>query len=204
MQKPSYVHGAHNVPLIGETIGSFLDSIAERFGDRPALVVPYQNVRWTYREFQQRVNRLAAGLLKLGLKPGDRIGIWSQNNSEWVLTQFATAKAGLVMVNINPAYRRSELEYVLGKVGCSALILSPAFKSSNYIEIVEDVIPEIKHTRTGMLNAPHLPSLKHLIRMGRDKTAGMLNFDDLLTSVNDDDLRRPQALGRRRRHAAVR
>ena len=189
MQKPSYVHGAHNVPLIGETIGSFLDSIAERFGDRPALVVPYQNVRWTYREFQQRVNRLAAGLLKLGLKPGDRIGIWSQNNSEWVLTQFATAKAGLVMVNINPAYRRSELEYVLGKVGCSALILSPAFKSSNYIEIVEDVIPEIKHTRTGMLNAPHLPSLKHLIRMGRDKTAGMLNFDDLLTSVNDDDLR---------------
>ncbi|RJG03014.1 AMP-binding protein [Noviherbaspirillum sedimenti] len=189
MQKPSYVHGAHNVPLIGETIGSYLDSIAERFGDQPALVVPYQNVRWTYREFQQRANRLAAGLLKLGLQPGERIGIWSQNNSEWVLTQFATAKAGLVLVNINPAYRRSELEYVLGKVGCSALILSPAFKSSNYIEIVEDVVPEIKHSRIGVLHAPHLPTLKHVIRMGRDKSAGMLNFDDLLTSVNDDDLK---------------
>ncbi|QAU33165.1 AMP-binding protein [Janthinobacterium sp. 17J80-10] len=189
MQKPSYVHGAHNVPLIGETIGSFLDSIADRFADQPALVVPYQNVRWTYREFQQRANRLAAGLLKLGLKPGERIGIWSQNNSEWVLTQFATAKAGLVLVNINPAYRRSELEYVLGKVECSALILSPAFKTSNYIQIAEDVVPEIKHARPGALHAPHLPTLKHIIRMGREKTAGMLNFDDLLTSVNDDDLK---------------
>src|SRR5438046_1437700 len=124
MQQPSYVHGAHHIPLIGVTIGSYLDSVAERFSEQEALIVAHQNVRWTYRQFHQRVNLLAAGLLKLGLNPGDRIGIWSQNCSEWILTQFATAKAGLIMVNINPAYRRSELEYVLDHVQCSALILA--------------------------------------------------------------------------------
>src|SRR5579864_7788067 len=123
----SYVHGAHDVPLLGETIGSYLNVVAERFGDNEALVVAHQNVRLTYRQFHRRVTNLAAGFLKLGLKPGDRIGIWSQNCSEWILVQFATAKAGLVMVNINPAYRRSELEYVLDKVQCAALILAPQF-----------------------------------------------------------------------------
>ena len=115
---------------IRDSIGAYLDGIAARYGQHDALIVAHQNVRWTYLEFQQRVHRLAAGLLKLGLQPGDRVGIWSQNCAEWVLTQFATAKAGLIMVNINPAYRRSELEYVLDKVQCSALILSPSFKSS--------------------------------------------------------------------------
>lgn len=118
MQQLSYVHGAHQVPLIGETIGSYMDSAAERFGEHDALIVAHQNVRWTYRELHQQADLLAAGLLKLGLNPGDRIGIWSQNCSEWVLTQFATAKAGLILVNINSAYRRSELEYVLEHVQC--------------------------------------------------------------------------------------
>jgi len=195
MQQLSYVHGAHPVPLIGKTIGAHLDSIVERYGDELALVVVHQNVRWTYREFQDRANRLAAGLLKLGLKPGERVAIWSQNCSEWALSQFATAKAGLVLVNINPAYRRSELDYVLGKVQCSALILAPAFKSSNYIEIVEDVVPEIKGAKPGALHCPHLPELKHVIRMGKEKTAGMLNFDDLLTHVNNDDLKHLAAVG---------
>ncbi len=188
MQQLSYVHGAHSVPLIGETIGSYLDSVAERFGDSDALIVAHQDVRWTYKEFQQRVNYLAAGLLKMGLNPGDRIGIWAQNCSEWVLTQFATAKAGLIMVNINPAYRRSELEYVLDKVQCSALILAPTFKSSNYIEMVQDVIPEIHHSVPGGLRSDRLPHLKHVIRMGTDKTPGMLNFDDLLKSIHHEDL----------------
>lgn len=190
MQQLSYVHGAHDVPLIGETIGTYLDGVAQRFGDQLALVVAHQNVRWTYREFHERVNRLAAGLLKLGLNPGDRIGIWSQNCSEWVLTQFATAKAGLIMVNINPAYRRSELEYVLGKVQCSALILAPTFKSSNYVEMVQDVVPEVKMATPGNLHVERLPKLRHIIRMGSEKTSGMLNFDDIAASASHNDLQR--------------
>lgn len=188
MQQASYVHGAHDVPLIGETIGAFLDGVAERHGDQPALVVAHQNVRWTYRQFHERVNRLAAGLQKLGLNPGDRIGIWSQNCAEWVLTQFATAKAGLVMVNINPAYRRSELEYVLDKVQCSALILSPSFKSSDYIGMLQDVAPEIHHSAPGALKSARLPHLRHVIRLGSDNTPGMLNFDAVLESASADDL----------------
>jgi fatty-acyl-CoA synthase len=188
MQKPSYVHGAHQTPLIGETIGTYLDTVAERFGGHDALIVAHQNVRWTYAEFHQRVSHLAAGLLKLGLQPGDRIGIWSQNCAEWVLTQFATAKAGLVMVNINPAYRRSELEYVLDKVQCSALILAPAFKSSDYLTILQDVVPEIRHCPAGALRSDRLPHLKLVIRLGADKTPGMLNFDDLMKGIGGDDL----------------
>jgi fatty-acyl-CoA synthase len=134
------------------------------------------------------VDALAAGLLKLGLKPGDRIGIWSQNCSEWVLTQFATAKAGLIMVNINPAYRRAELDYVLKKVECSALILAPSFKTSNYLEMLQDVAPEIANSAPGALQSARLPCLKQVIRLGTERTAGMLNFNDLF-DVSDEDLR---------------
>ncbi len=190
MQQLSYVHGAHETPLIGATIGAYLDEVALRHGGREALVVPHQGVRWSYREFHQRVERLAAGLLKLGLNPGDRVGIWSQNCSEWVLTQFATAKAGLIMVNINPSYRRSELEYVLDKVHCSALILAPEFKSSDYLAILRDVVPEIHHCAAGNLRSPRLPHLRHVIRLGRDSTPGMLNFADLCGAVDADDLAR--------------
>jgi fatty-acyl-CoA synthase len=185
---PSYVHGAHDVPLIGETIGAYLESIAARFGASEALVIPHQDVRWTYEQFNQRVTRLAAGLLRLGLQPGDRVGIWSQNRAEWVLTQFATARAGLIMVNINPAYRRSELEYVLDKVDCSALILAPAFKSSDYIAMLQDVVPELHHARPGALQSERLPNLRHVIRLGADNTPGMFNFDDLSASLDAEHL----------------
>ncbi|MEW6371429.1 MAG: AMP-binding protein [Pseudomonadota bacterium] len=178
--KLSYVHGAHDVPLIGDTIGVFLKNVAARHGDNDALVVPHQDVRWTYREFDERVTRLAAGLLKLGLQPGDRVGIWSQNCAEWVLVQFATARAGLIMVNINPAYRRAELEYVLGKVGCAALILSPSFKTSDYIGMVQDVVPEITDAKPSMLKSSKLPELRHVIRLGSGQTPGMLNFEALM------------------------
>ncbi|HEX8407198.1 MAG TPA: AMP-binding protein, partial [Duganella sp.] len=146
-----------------------------QFGDNEALVVPHQNVRWSYREFDRRVSALAAGLLALGLEPGDRVGIWSPNCAEWVLVQFATARAGLVMVNINPAYRRSELEYVLDKVQCGALILAPAFKSSNYLAMLEEV-------------RPALPQLRHVIRLGAEQTPGMLNFEQLTREPDADQL----------------
>ncbi|KQQ96466.1 AMP-binding protein [Massilia sp. Leaf139] len=185
---PSYVHGAHELPLIGETIGPFLARIAATHGDNEALVVPHQNVRWNYREFDTRVSRLAAGLLALGLRPGDRVGIWSQNCAEWVLVQFATARAGLIMVNINPAYRRSELEYVLEKVGCAALILAPAFKSSDYLAIVNDVVPELRSSAPGRLQSARLPQLRHVIRLGADTSPGMHNFDVLPVPEGDPRL----------------
>lgn len=176
----SLVRGATDVPLIESTIGGFFDQVAKRWPEREALVVPHQGVRWTYREFAARVDALAANLLQAGLQPGDRIGIWSQNCSEWVLTQFATAKAGLVLVNINPAYRRHELEYVLNKVGCTALILAPSFKSSDYLEILRSLAPELEACGAGDLAAAKLPQLKTVIRMGAEQSAGMGNFPDLL------------------------
>jgi fatty-acyl-CoA synthase len=164
----SYDHGVSDRKLIGETIGAFFDRTVETYRDREALVVRHQNVRWSWGELGRRVDDLAAGLLSLGVERGDRVGIWSPNNSEWALAQFATAKAGLVLVNVNPAYRRSELEYAMNKVECKALILAPALKTSNYLEIVDDLV-----------KARKLPHLKTIIRLGKDRTPGMLNFDDV-------------------------
>ncbi|MGQ3314549.1 AMP-binding protein [Reyranella sp.] len=169
--KISYDHGVSDKKLIGETIGVFFDRTVETHRDREALVVRHQNVRWSWGELGRRVDDLAAGLLTLGLERGDRVGIWSPNTSEWTLAQFATAKAGLVLVNVNPAYRRAELEYAMNKVECKALILAPALKTSNYLEIVDDLV-----------KANKLPHLKHVIRLGPEKTPGMLNFDDVATA----------------------
>jgi len=167
----SYDHGTSKTKLIGETIGSFFDRQVAAYREREALVVRHQDVRWSWGELARRVDDLAAGLLSLGLKRGERVGIWSPNNSEWTLTQFATAKAGLVLVNVNPAYRRAELEYAMNKVECGALILAPSLKTSNYLEIVEDLVREKK-----------LPHLRHIVRLGGEKTPGMLNFDDVATA----------------------
>lgn len=183
IQALSYVHGASDKPLIGQTIGQFFDAACSRHGEREAVVVRHQQIRLSYAELRATVDALACSLIRLGLQPGDRIGIWSQNNLEWVLTQFATAKAGLVLVNINPAYRRSELQYALQKVGCRALILSPSFKSSDYLEILSELWPS------------QLPKLEIVIRMGAEKTAGMLNFDDLLSPPDQHALNALQERG---------
>lgn len=180
--KQSLVSGAAEVPLIEQTIGTFFDGIATRFAEREALVVRHQQVRWNYRQLQEKTDAVAANLLQLGLQPGDRIGIWAQNCSEWVLTQFATAKAGLVLVNINPAYRRHELEYVLNKVSCQALILAPSFKSSDYLEILSSLAPELASSTPGALQAARLPHLRRVIRMGEQASPGMLNFPALLAA----------------------
>ena len=129
MLQQSYAHGVSKKPLIGETLGVNFDLAVEQWGDKEALIVRHQGIRWTYGELKQKVDLFAAGLLGLGLDPGDRVGIWSPNNSEWVVTQYATAKAGLILVNINPAYRVAELEYALNKAGCKALILAASFKN---------------------------------------------------------------------------
>ena len=192
----SYVHGASDVPLLGETIGHFFDRAAALWGGREALVVRHQNIRWTYGELGKRVDALAAGLLSLGLEPGDRIGIWSQNRAEWVLTQFATAKAGLILVNINPAYRLAELEYALNKVGAKALVLSPRFKSSDYVAMVRELAPELDCARPGELRATRLPDLRTLILLGGELSPGMFNFDDVATRGGEAERGRLQTLGR--------
>ena len=176
---PSYDHGVAQTRLIGDTIGQAFDRTVARFPDREALVVPHQDVRWTWSELGRRVDALAAGLLAIGLQPGDRIGIWAPNCSEWTLTQFATAKAGLILVNINPAYRRAELEYALNKVECKALVLAPALKTSDYLAILNDLAPELAHSTPGALQAKALPHLRSVIRLGVARTPGMLNFDDI-------------------------
>jgi fatty-acyl-CoA synthase len=182
----SYVHGAVTAPLIGETVGRHLDRRVQQSPDRPALIVKHQNLRWSYRELLAKAEAVAAGLLALGLEPGERIGIWSQNNAEWVLTQFATAKAGLILVNINPAYRSYELEYVLAKVGCTALILAPSFKTSDYLSIFRSVAPEIDRCGPGQLMAAKLPKLRAVIRLSAETTAGMFNFDDIAALATPD------------------
>ncbi|HEX8808572.1 MAG TPA: AMP-binding protein [Xanthobacteraceae bacterium] len=181
----SYAHGVSSTPLIGDTIGVYFDKSAERWPDRPALIVRQQNVRWTYRELKERVDAFAAGLLALGLAPGDRIGIWSPNNAEWVITQFATAKAGLIMVNINPAYRIYELEYALNKVGCKALITAERFKTSDYLGILRELMPEIERAAAGEVRAKHVPALSTLIRIGGGETPGYFRFDDVLGMGGD-------------------
>src|SRR5579863_2786654 len=156
----SYVHGASDAPLIGDTIGLHLDRMAALAPKAPALVSRHQDIRWTYGEFREQVNAVAAGLIALGFEPGERIGIWSPNNAEWVMTQFATAKAGLILVNINPAYRTHELEYALNKVGCTALILSAGFRGNDYLATLRAIAPEIDGASPGRLMASRMPTLK--------------------------------------------
>ncbi len=195
MTKPSYDKGATDVPLIEQTIGAYFDESCARYAPREALVSRHQGVRLTYAEFRRRVDALACSLMRLGLAKGDRIAIWSQNNVEWALTQFATAKAGLILVNINPAYRRAELEYAINKVGCRAIILSPAFKTSDYIGMLVDLASELMSCAPGKLVSQRLPTLKWAIRLGADHSPGMLNFDDLLTSPSDAEMAALAAAG---------
>jgi len=189
-QKQSYVHGASEVPLIGETIGRFFDDACTKWASRPALVVRHQNVRLSYGELGREVDRLAAGLLTLGLQPGDRIGIWSPNNSEWVLTQFATAKAGLILVNINPAYRIAELEYALNKVGCKALILAERFKTSDYVGMLRELAPELGRATPGKLETARLPALRSVVLLGDNWHPGTFKFAEILARGGEAESKR--------------
>ena len=194
-QGMSYVSGASERPLLGLTIGAQLDQTAVRFPDNEALVVRHQDVRWSYGTLTEKVDEFAAGLLALGLEPGDRIGIWSPNNSEWAVTQFAAAKAGLILVNINPAYRLTELEYALNKVECRALVTAESFKSSRYIEMLRKLAPELDRARPGGLKAEKLPHLETVVRLGTETTAGMYNFDEVPSLAGAAERDRLHVLG---------
>jgi len=194
-QEQSYVHGASNVPLVGETIGRFFDAVCDQHASRPALIVRHQNARLSYGELRREVDRLAAGLLTLGLEPGERIGIWSPNNSEWVLTQFATAKAGLILVNINPAYRIAELEYALNKVGCKALILAERFKTSDYIGMLRELAPELSRAAPGKLETARLPALRSVVLIGDAWHPGTFKFSEIVARGGDVERKRIAELG---------
>jgi fatty-acyl-CoA synthase len=186
----SFVAGSAEEPLKYETIGRAFDDTALRFASRDALIVPLQQVRWSYAELKHRVDLLAAGLLSLGLNPGDRIGIWAPNCAEWTVTQFASAKAGLILVNINPAYRLSELEYCLKKVGCRALITAERLKNSDYLSMLRSLAPELDRCTANDLTSARLPHLKLVIRLGRAATAGCLNFEDVMQRGTSADRER--------------
>jgi fatty-acyl-CoA synthase len=185
MAEPSYVSGTSDKPLIGRTIGAEFDRVCAAHPDTLALIVRHQGVRWTYAELKARVDALAAGLLALGLEPGDRIGVWAPNCAEWALTQFATAKAGLILVNINPAYRTSEVEYALNKVGCKALVTAVRHKSSDYLAMLRELGPE------------RLPQLRLIITIGDDQHAGCLPFARALKAGGPGERQRLLGLAER-------
>ncbi|HTC30327.1 MAG TPA: AMP-binding protein, partial [Candidatus Acidoferrum sp.] len=175
----SYTHGASDVPLIGETIGELVDRIARQHGNHEAVVSTHQGVRMTYSQLAKTCSEVARGLLAMGVNHGDRVGIWSTNNVEWVIVQFATAKIGAILVNVNPAYRTVELEYVLRQSGISVLFSQDQYKSSNYLDMVEEV-------------RDRLPELRSVIVIGgnarRDGDIGWAELRTLAETVAADHL----------------
>ncbi len=174
----SYLHGASETPLMGLTVGELLDRTTHRHAEADALVVPHQDVRWDYQTLKRQADEVAAGLLGLGLDPGDRIGMWAPNLAEWVVLQFATAKAGLILVNINPAYRLSELEFALKQVGIKALVTVPSFKTSDYLAMLTELMPEMPETEPGALKSGCVPSLRWIITLG-DPAPGTITYNEV-------------------------
>ncbi|MBE0505476.1 MAG: AMP-binding protein [Marinospirillum sp.] len=181
-KQPSYVSGTSEQPLLGMTIGDLFDQTVARFPDNDALISRHQKLRYTYKELQQEVNRCARGLMKMGITRGERVGIWSPNNAQWCITQFATAKIGAVLVNINPSYRTHELEYALKQSGTNTLILEGVFKVSNYAEMICELAPELKTSTTQTFRSERLPELKRVICLNDDlATEGMYTWSDLMS-----------------------
>ena len=179
--------GPTAVPLIEDTIGRNFEAMVRRFPQREALVSRYQGVRYTYGQLDREANKLASALLRAGIAVGDRVGIWAHNSSEWLLMQIATAKVGIVLVNINPAYRVTELEYSLNKVGCKMLVTMTAFKTSDYLGIVRELAPELASSNAGQLDAKRAPTLKTVVQLGTANQPGMLSFAELMEKGSADD-----------------
>lgn len=194
MSLQSYKCGVAQDPLIYNTIGKLFDQVSERYADNEALVIPHQNIRWTYSDYRAEVDRLATGLLALGIEPGDRVGIWAPNCYEWCVTQFATAKIGAILVCINPAYRLYELEYALNKVQCRAIITAEVFKTSRYLEMLKTLAPELDQCEPGKLKSEKLPHLELVVRLGEEKTPGMFNYSQVCAMGGDGEVARLEEL----------
>ena len=196
MALQSYAHGSGDTPLLGVTVGQLLDTAARRWPDNDALIVVDQGVRWNWRELRERARNLAAGLIALGLRPGDRVGMLAPNRAEWLVAQFGTAYAGLILVNINPAYRAPELEYALKKVGCRALVTESSFKTSDYVAMLNELAPELGSSEPGKLHSARMPDLRMVIRLGSEPSPGMFNYGDVASRSRPEDVRALEAIGR--------
>ena len=180
MTSPSYTRGPQDKPLLAMTIGAAFDQTVARFAEREALVVRHQQLRYTWAQLSEQVERCARALLAIGMQPGERLGIWAPNCAQWCIAQFASAKIGVILVNINPAYRLSELEYALKHSGCRWLICADAFKTSDYHAMLGELLPELAGSASGALHSRMLPELRGVISLGRVPAAGMLGWDGLL------------------------
>lgn len=176
----AHVKGAVAPPLLSKTIGQLLQDTVKAHGDNLAVVFSGEGVRWTWKEFHEQVLRLAAGLHASGLRPGDRLGVWSPNRSEWLLTQFATAQIGVILVTINPAYLQSELEYAIGKTGLKVLVAAKRYKSSDYVEILRSVFPMLPAEPDARLPDVRFPLLERIVTLGDERVEGMIPFADLM------------------------
>jgi fatty-acyl-CoA synthase len=192
----SYLSGTSDTPLLGTTIGDAFDRTVARFPDRDALISRHQGLRYTWSTLQEEVNRFARGLLALGIQKGDRVGIWSPTYAEWTITQYASAKIGAILVNINPGYRLHELEYALNQSGCNTLVLAPAFRATSYLDMMQTLLPELAHAAPGQLDSHKLPQLRHLIRLGTERTPGMWVWGEIMErakEISSDQLGQRQA-----------
>ncbi len=193
----SYVSGTCDKPLLGLTVGQMLDKIAKKYPERPALIVHHQKIKWNYRQFHSKVMEVSRSLLALDIKKGDRVGIWSLNNAEWVLLQFATAKIGAILVNINPNYRTHELNYALEKAGVSVLFTQDRTKYMNYTKMVREVVPELENTKNDeKIKSQNLPELKKVIRFHSKDISGMTawsNFLKMSKNYSDEQVQHRQS-----------
>jgi fatty-acyl-CoA synthase len=180
----SYVNGASDTPLLGTTIGDAFDETVARFPDHEALIARHQKLRYTYRQLRDRVDRCARALIALGVAKGERVGIWAPNCVEWTITQFATAKIGAILVNINPSYRGHEVRYALTQSGCAYVVIAPRFKTSDYTAMLYELAPELRAAAPGRLSAAAVPDLRGVIRLGGEPSPGMLTWDELMAMAD--------------------
>jgi fatty-acyl-CoA synthase len=193
----SYVHGTSDTPLLGSTIGAALNRAAASWGERDALISCHQDLRYSYNDLLVEANRAARALLALGVERGDRVGIWSPNNAEWMVTQYAAAKVGAILVNINPAYRLRELEYALAQSGVSVLVSAARFRKTDYVQLLLDLAPELKAARRGLLDIARLPALRHVIVLAADAPSAATTWAQFLAtadSMSAEDLSTREAL----------
>ena len=184
----SYDHGANENKLLAKTLGRVLADTARRVPDNEALVVRDQGVRWTWQQLEKKCALFAAGLLRLGLEPGDRVGVWSGNSAQWVVAQFALAKAGLICVTLNPLYRITELEFALNKTGCRALITAKSFRSADFIGLLGDLMPELPRSVPGQLSSTRLPALRWVLQTEAGAARGCIAFDEVCESAGVADM----------------
>ena len=178
--QPSYASGTGSTPLLGCTIGDALDTAARTYSNSPALVSCHQNQRLSFAELSAAVEQFARGLMHLGVQKGDRVGIWATNCSEWVIAQFATAKIGAILVNVNPAYRAYELKFALAQSGCQTLIMVPNFRTVDFISTFFETCPEAKAAKAGTLSAADLPFLKNLILIDKTHPDSFFGWNQIL------------------------